>query len=60
MDAASRELAMLWVLNLSDGASTLLDIADRAGLPFRHIHAAAEALTNHGLLEPVTDRVNEG
>ena len=60
MDAASRELAMLWVLNLSDGASTLLDISDRAGLPFEHIHAAAEVLTNHGLLKPVTDRENEG
>jgi aminopeptidase-like protein len=55
MDAASRELAMLWVLNLSDGGPALLDIADRARLPFHAIRAAAEALTSHGLLKPVTD-----
>jgi aminopeptidase-like protein len=55
MDAASRELAMLWVLNLSDGGPALLDIADRSGLPFSAIAAAADALTSHGLLEPLTD-----
>jgi aminopeptidase-like protein len=55
MDSASRELAMLWVLNLSDGGSTLLDIAERAGLPFQAIYSAAEALTTHGLLKPVTE-----
>jgi aminopeptidase-like protein len=55
MDAASRELAMLWVLNLSDGGPALLDIAERSGLPFQAIAAAADALTSHGLLKPVTD-----
>ena len=55
MDAASRELAMLWVLNMSDGGPALLDIADRAALPFQTIQAAAAALANHGLLKPVTD-----
>jgi aminopeptidase-like protein len=54
MDSASRELAMLWVLNLSDGGAALLDIADRSGLPFHTIQAAADALTSHGLLKPVT------
>ena len=29
------ELALLWVLNLSDGRHTLLDIADRADMPFQ-------------------------
>ena len=33
-DAGQLELAMLWVLNLSDGDHELLDIAERAGLPF--------------------------
>ena len=28
------ELALLWVLNLSDGAYSLLDIAERAGCRF--------------------------
>jgi len=55
MDAASRELAMLWVLNLSDGGPALLDIAERSGLPFSAIAAAADDLTSHGLLKPVTD-----
>ena len=30
----TRQMAMLWVLNLSDGDHTLLDVAERAGLPF--------------------------
>ena len=29
------ERALLWVLNQSDGGSTLLDIARRSGLPYR-------------------------
>lgn len=46
-----REIAMLWVLNLSDGAHTLLDIAVRAELPFDTIAGAASLLREHGLLE---------
>jgi len=49
----SRELVMLWVLNLSDGYHTLLDIAERAGMPFQEIQAAAQALMEHGLLKEV-------
>ena len=47
----SKELALLWVLNVSDGGHTLLDIAERADLPFRRIQAAAEALVEVGLLK---------
>lgn len=47
----SKELALLWVLNESDGRHTLLDIAERADLPFRWIQAAAEALVEVGLLK---------
>jgi aminopeptidase-like protein len=47
----SNELALLWVLNASDGRHTLLDIAERADLPFRRIQAAAEALVEVGLLK---------
>ena len=47
----SKELAMLWVLNGSDGTQSLLDIADRASMPFREIHAAAINLVNAGLLD---------
>jgi aminopeptidase-like protein len=51
IDQPLRELAMLWVLNLSDGDYTLLDIADRAGIPFDLIHEAADALSTCDLLE---------
>lgn len=45
------ELALLWVLNFSDGYHTLLDIAERAGCSFGTIRAAADTLCAHGLLE---------
>jgi aminopeptidase-like protein len=47
----SKELALLWVLNASDGHHSLLDIAERADLPFRRIQSAAEALVEVGLLK---------
>jgi aminopeptidase-like protein len=49
-DAPAQQMAMLWVLNLSDGSHSLLDIAERAGLPFASIHRAADLLVTHGLL----------
>jgi aminopeptidase-like protein len=45
-----RELALLWVLNLSDGENGLLDIAERSGISFAAIRAAAQALLDAGLL----------
>ena len=48
------EMAMLWVLNLSDGNFSLLDIAERSGLAFDVIHHAAELLSRHDLLTPHT------
>jgi aminopeptidase-like protein len=55
IDQASRELALLWVLNLSDGRSSLLDIAERSGLPFTTVQAAAETLASHGLLKAAAE-----
>jgi aminopeptidase-like protein len=52
LDRGSREIAMLWALNLSDGGCSLLDIAERSGLPFASVVAAADALVEHGLLKP--------
>jgi aminopeptidase-like protein len=49
-DAEVRELAMLWVLNLSDGQHSLLDIAERSALTFDAILQAAELLRRTGLL----------
>ena len=48
-----RELALLWVLNLSDGDHSLLDIAERADLPFATIKEAAAALAATNLLAPL-------
>jgi aminopeptidase-like protein len=47
--------ARLWVLNLSDGAHTLLDIAERAHLPFSAVRAAADLLCEKDLLEVIPD-----
>ncbi len=46
-----REMALLWVLNLSDGEHDLLSIAERSGEPFHEIDKAAEALRQSKLLE---------
>ena len=46
--------ARLWVLNLSDGEHSLLDIADRSGLRFATLHSAAMLLVENGLLKEVT------
>lgn len=50
-DVAANNLAMLWVLNLSDGNCSLLDIAERANLPFGVLRDAAAVLLRHGLLK---------
>jgi aminopeptidase-like protein len=50
-DTKMREMAMLWVLNLSDGNHSLLDIADRSGMSFDSINKAADALLKHDLLQ---------
>ncbi len=45
--------ARLWVLNLSDGRFSLLDIAERSGIPFSLISEAADLLCQSGLLEVI-------
>jgi aminopeptidase-like protein len=49
-EAGVSEMAMLWVLNQSDGKNSLLDIAERSGMRFEAIRTAAEALEEHKLL----------
>jgi aminopeptidase-like protein len=53
-DENAQELALLWVLNLSDSEHSLLDIAERSGLEFELVRAAAERLRDHDLLEEAT------
>ncbi len=50
-DAKQTEMAMLWVLNLSDGEHSLLDVAERSGLPFDAVAAAAGALRGADLIK---------
>jgi aminopeptidase-like protein len=49
-DIPDAQLAMLWVLNLSDGHHSLLDIAERSGISFDAIAATADILAQHALL----------
>jgi aminopeptidase-like protein len=44
------EMALLWVLNYSDGAHSLLDIAERAQTDFAIVRRAADSLREAGLL----------
>ena len=48
------QMALLWVLNLADGHHSLLDIAERAAVPFAAIRSAADALLAADLLELVS------
>ncbi|MFF2775503.1 DUF4910 domain-containing protein [Streptomyces sp. NPDC058052] len=50
-DTRQAQMAMLWVLSLSDGEHGLLDVAERSGLPFDTVAAAAEALLGAGLIK---------
>ena len=43
-------MAILWVLNLSDGNYTLLDITQKSGIPFDEIKQAADVLLKYNLL----------
>ena len=47
----SFQRAILWVLNLADGGHSLLDVAERADLPFGVVADAAAALLDADLLE---------
>lgn len=42
--------ALLWVLSLADGTHTLLDAAERSGLPFSALRHAADRLRAAGLV----------
>jgi aminopeptidase-like protein len=52
-DAKEFQMALLWVLNLSDGENSLLDICQRAKMKFETIHFAASKLEEADLLREV-------
>jgi aminopeptidase-like protein len=50
VESPDDERALLWVLNLSDGAASLLDIAQQSGLSYPVIRRAMDRLEAAGLL----------
>jgi aminopeptidase-like protein len=49
-DGPAKSMAFLWILNLADGRHSLLDIAERARMPFAVVAEAARLLKESGLL----------
>lgn len=56
-DSKAMEMALLWVLNYSDGEHSLLDIAAHSGLDFSLIREGADALLDAGLLSSGSGQV---
>ncbi|MDR4495752.1 MAG: DUF4910 domain-containing protein [Nitrospirales bacterium] len=49
-ERGQKEMALFWILNMSDGAHSLLDVAERANIPFALIKQTADLLEDNGLL----------
>jgi aminopeptidase-like protein len=49
--APINDMAVLWVLNLSDGTRSLLDIAEKSGLDFKLLQQTVDVLIRYGLLK---------
>jgi aminopeptidase-like protein len=58
-DAGVEEMPLLWTLNLSDGQHTVLEIAERSGLPFDAIVRAVDALVDAELLVRLEDTLED-
>jgi aminopeptidase-like protein len=54
--ADAERLGILWLLNLSDGKHSLLDIAERSRMPFWSLREGAYRLEQSGLLREVGQR----
>jgi aminopeptidase-like protein len=57
-EAKANNLALLWMLNMSDGEHSVLDIAQRANIPFAVLNDAARILEQGGLLSRVSQRAD--
>ena len=49
------QMAMLWLLNMSDGKNSLFEVAELSRVDLPTITATAKKLVAHGLLEEITD-----
>jgi len=56
--AMADQMAMLWVLNQSDGGHDLLAVAERSAIPFPKVCAAARALEGAGLLRRLPEEAS--
>jgi len=52
-DSKTLQMAMLWVLNQSDGKNDLLSIAIKAKLPFQRVYQASQLLLEANLLKAI-------
>jgi len=52
-DKAKMQLAMLWILNQSDGTNSLLDISKRSEIDFRIVKDVADLLQKNKLLNEI-------
>ncbi len=55
-DVMEAQMALLWVLNLSDGEHSLLEVSERSGLSFSVVKRAAGQLVSHGLLKEAAEQ----
>lgn len=53
-DTKDYQMALLWMLNLSDGKHSIESIAERSGLPLESLEKAADALAGAGLLDQLS------
>jgi aminopeptidase-like protein len=56
VEPGASNLAKLWVLNLSDGMHSLLDIAEQSRMPFTLLRDSARLLSERGLLQEIQPR----
>jgi aminopeptidase-like protein len=54
-DQKALQMAMLWLLNLADGDHSLLDIAERAAIPFSTIQKITQILMEKKLLKGIPE-----
>jgi len=54
-DTPVRQMAILWMLNQSDGSNSVLDIAEKSQMPFHVLNEAAKLLVEHELLAPLSE-----
>ena len=53
-DQKTAQLALLWMLSSSDGATSTLDICKSSGIDLKTLNTAAERLEASGLISPVS------